>query len=144
MKKLSLITLLIVSLFLIGCTSPTQPYAAEDLRLAGQQYRTIVSDLSTIAKQQALDKAYKVVTESEVSKERGNALIAMSDTYQDVSWLQEQAMIAHELLRSGRQWVQAQKGIFNVVAEDWAESKKRVEEAGGGEGLQTKKIPAPK
>lgn len=128
-KRIALTMLLVPILFLYtGCTSPTQPVADESLRIAQQQFRTIVDDLATLGKQAALDEAYKEVTGNEGNSEaRGNALIKMSDRYEDISWLEVQAERAQGLLRDGREWVQAQRGIFDVLVDDWTRAKEAVD-----------------
>ena len=126
MKKYILISALFIATT-VGCTSPTQPYADKSLQLASQQYRTIVTDLAVMSKQSALDSAYAVITTEQDPTKRGEALIQMSDIYQKVSWLEVQAERSAGLLRNGREWVLSQKGIFNVLVEDWKKSSDNAE-----------------
>lgn len=109
---------MIASLGFVGCTPPTQPAAERDLQVAAQQFDTITYDLAAQAKYAAKKKAIDTVKASNDPVEREAAVKELSKTYANVEFLRIQAERAQGLLRSGREWVRAQRGIFDVVLED--------------------------
>lgn len=119
--------MVLVALVAAGCTSPTQPAAERDLQVAARQFNTITYDLALKAKYNAMMNALQVVRTSEDAAAREKAVLAMSDQYQEVEFLLVQAERAQGLLRSGREWVRAQRGIFTVLLEDFKEAKKRAD-----------------
>lgn len=124
-----------------GCTSPTQPSAERDLQVAAKQFDSIAFDLAIRVKYNAMKNALAVIKTSSDPAEKEKALIAMSDTYQEVEFLLIQAERAQGLLRSGREWVRAQRGIFDVLIEEGKEAKRRAD-AKEKPVLETKSLPS--
>lgn len=117
MKKLIALSFILI-LVTTGCTSPTQRPAERDLQVAAKQFDTITYDLAVKAKYGAMMNALGVIRTSGDPEERQKAVVTMSDAYSDVEYLLIQAERAQGLLRSGREWVRAQRGIFDVVMQD--------------------------
>jgi len=126
MKKV-LYFVCVVCLF-IGCTRQTQPWAEQNLLLGHEKYTEVVKKLADYTYQGALNDANRVITSDIGSEERSKALINMSDTYHNVSYLEIQAGRASEMLRNTYQWVHSQRGILNILWEDLQEANKRVKD----------------
>lgn len=128
MKKYTAIMMTVVLLVgFIGCTSPTQPSAERDLQVASEKFDTIVYDMALRAKRAEIRRVISIIQESNDPKEREKAVVEMSDTYAEVEFLLIQAERAQGLMRSGREWVRAQRGVFSVLFEEYKESKARAE-----------------
>lgn len=125
--KAYLAALLIVATLTVGCTSPTQPPAERDLQVAAAQFNTITYDLAIRVKYNAMMRSLDIIKTSNDPAVREKALLDMSDAYADVEYLLVQAERAQGLLRSGREWVRAQRGIFDVLISDAKEAMARVD-----------------
>jgi hypothetical protein len=124
MKKF--IISIICIIFVFGCTAPTQPSAERDLQVAQKQFATITYDLAMKAKYAEFMRAYDLVQTSQDPNERAQAVQQMSNAYTDIEFLLVEAEKAKGLLREGREWVRAQRGVFNVLIEKWSDAKKVV------------------
>jgi hypothetical protein len=142
MKKI-LITTLLLSFLVVGCTSPTQRPAERDLQVAAKQFGTITYDLAIRCKYNAMMNALHTIRTSSDPVVRENALIEMSDQYAEVEFLLIQAERAQGLLRSGREWVRAQRGIFTVLLEDAKQAKANVDAKQKPSKPTTTSLPAP-
>lgn len=120
---------LLLPLFLVGCTAPTQPWADENARLASQQFYTITDDLALTAKYQALMRALDRIAEASTPEEKKAIVLEMSDVYQDISFLEVESEKAQGRLRAARRWIHAQRGIGNVLMEEWEEARNRADVA---------------
>jgi len=111
-----------------GCTAPTQPIAAESLRIGIQQEHTVVTDLANIAKQSAVDQG---VAKARAAAEQSNPDSAQSAVeeavtqFDKVGWLLIQHERARSMLRFGQMYVWSQKGVFDIIVDDFKEAKQR-------------------
>ncbi len=113
---------------LIGCTTPTQYIAANSLERGVDQTANIVSDLSTMAKQYAVDMG---VAEARLAATAGDADAAQVAVQKAVSqfdkigWLQIQFERSRSLIRVGQRFVWSQKGVFDILISEYEEAKNR-------------------
>lgn len=129
MKKYILLFVL-VFVFAQGCTAPTQPIAQESFRLGIQQEHTIISDLSLISKQYAVDKAVADARAAAAKNDLDAVQMAvekLASDFETVSWLQIQHERARAVMRVAQQYIWEQKGIFDVMKKEIEQASKITE-----------------
>ena len=112
---------------LIGCTSPTQPWAERSLQLGQDKIEANATKLADLAYQKTLDEADRVIKESDDPKIRAAALQKLSNTYHKISFSEIQIGRAGELLRNTYEWVHSQRGFLSILWEDWQKASERIE-----------------
>jgi len=107
-----------------GCTKPTQIIAQDALQRAKQQDNKIIKDLSTLAKQYALDITGYKMHSAKDDKERDKIVLSFMNELDKISFLQ----ITHErvlrILGITERYVWEQQGILNILSEEWSEARK--------------------
>lgn len=118
-------TILFASL-LCGCTSPTQRIAERAFTIAMHYDATIVDDLSTLAKQQALDASAREIDLAFNDKNVDKAKLSatnLANTWEKIGFLQIQNERKRALFRIGQQYVLEQRGILNILFEEAVQAK---------------------
>ena len=130
MRKYLGISLVFIALLVgtIGCTAPTLPSAERDLQVASRHLGSVTYELAYLAKFNAMMNARQIIKTSDDPGVRETALITALDAYSDIEYYLVQAERAQGLLRSGREWVRAQRGFLSNLVEDAKEAKKRADE----------------
>lgn len=130
MKKFTIVVLSLLPCFM-GCTAPSQRVAADALQRGVDQEHSIVSDLSTIAKQSAVDNG---VAEARTAAANGNADAAQAavekavSQFDKIGWLQIQHERARSMIRVAQTYIWSQKGIFDIMVKEFEEAKNRAEQ----------------
>lgn len=126
-KKMVPICLIV---FLIGCTAPTQPIASKSLSEGINQAHSVFYDMSRIARQEILNSG--AADAAKYAKE-GNAEQAqlvvkrVFDQMNNVDWLHIQWERSRALVRIGQEFIWGQKGILDIVVDDWEKAKDNYE-----------------
>lgn len=125
MKRL--INLAIVSCLLItGCTSATQPFAVKAMERHLDQEQTIIYDLTRKGEQLSLDKAAAEMTVAVKSGDEKAAHKILESTANDMrlfGWYKVQAERSRSMARVAQTYIWSQKGILNILADEWSEAK---------------------
>jgi len=127
-KFIWLIPILVV---LAGCTAPTQPLAAQSLQVGADQEHSIVYDLATMARQSATNvgvaeaQAAALASDPELAKKAVEKAVSEFDK---VLYLLVQHERARALIRVGQRFVWEQKGVVNIMIDEFKEAKKRSDE----------------
>lgn len=131
MKNRTLFTLALASLVAFaGCTAPTQRIAADAIQRGVNQEHSIVQDLSTMAKQSAVDTG---VASARVAAASGNAdgaqaaVEKVANDFEKVGWLQIQHERARNMIRFGQMYVWSQQGIFDLMVKDLKTAKQNAD-----------------
>lgn len=133
MKKNTILILTFAGLVaLAGCTDPTQPIASEAISRGVAGDDRVVEDLSTIAKQYAVDKGVasaRAVAASGKGDEAQGAVESTANAFETVGWLQIQHERNRALIRVGQTYVYSQKGIANILVDEAKQAKKNADAA---------------
>lgn len=128
MRKAILFVPVLALSMLISCTAPTQRIASVAIQRGVEQEHNIINDLSVIAKQSAVDKG---VAEARAAAIAGDADAAQSAVekavtqFDKIGWLQIQHERARSLIRFGQVYIWSQKGIFDLMVDEFKEAKNR-------------------
>lgn len=128
MRNKLIFSCVILSLLAISCTSPTQRLAAYSMKRGIEQESSIVLDLSTLAKQQAVDHGVASVKLALAKQDEAAAKAAVentANTFNKIGWLQIQHERALSLLRTGQMYIWSQEGIIDILIKEGGEAKKK-------------------
>ena len=128
MKRL--IVLIISLSLLVGCTAPTQPIADQAMSVGIAQAHSIVMDLIRLQMQRIGDSAIQSVRGAASSQDPDAAqaiVVSVMTDVQKVQYLQQQHERARALMRIGQQYIWEQKGIVNILIDEFQEAKEKVD-----------------
>jgi hypothetical protein len=125
-KKKSVLVISIFSLFVIGCTSPSQKLAAVALDRGMGHMSTIEYDLVTLAKQQVLDLSAIEIKNAIVDQDEVGALAALEksfNTLNKIGWLQIEFEKAKSYVRLSGMYISSQQGVLDLLYKDFQKAK---------------------
>lgn len=129
-----------VLVLFVGCTMPSQRIAAEAIDRGAKQEHNIITDLTKIAKQSAVDNGVAKARAAAASNNPDAAQAAVQEAvtqFDKIAWLQIQHERARSLIRVGQSYIWSQKGIFDIMVEEFQEAKKRSDAAEIAESVST-------
>jgi hypothetical protein len=127
MKKFTIFSIVLIGVFIVGCTSPTQRIAQHSMEIGFKQEDSIVLDLSNMAKQFALDKA---VAQARNGCEGGDldavqvSVQNFADNFEKITWLQLQHERARRVLGISQEYIISQQGILDIMLREYREAEK--------------------
>ena len=126
MKKICF--LMSIFLCLGACTPPSQRIASDSLQRGISHGHSIITDLANMAKQSTVNQGVAEARAAVLTANEQAAQDAVQNTvsqWDKISWLQIQWERARGLMRVGQQFVWTQKGIFNLIVDEFKEAKAR-------------------
>jgi hypothetical protein len=126
MKKALITVACVLALFAVGCTSPTQKIAAVSTERGMEHINNIVDDLSTQAKQYALDAGVAAVKQAVANQDEAAAVAAVEGSFNEcnkIGWLQIEYEKAKSYLRLSQMYIWSQQGIFDVMYKGFEKAK---------------------
>jgi len=131
MMKINLLSSVLL-LAALGCTSQHNKIAESALTRGTQQEQTIINDLFNMTGQLIVDKYCAQARAAAADGDSEIAAAAVSDAitaFDKLTWLtREQQSHACELFRIAKRYVWSQRGLGNILANDWDEAQRRLEQ----------------
>jgi len=128
-KRLGIVSLLILPLFLLGCEA-TQPLAASAMDAGLKHQHKVFTNLADKQAQIVLnygaEKAATAASESDATKAQG-AVKYVFDEMNDLAWLKVQWERGRALLRTPQEYIWGQKPFLKLMWEEWQEAEKQVD-----------------
>lgn len=131
MKNYMIISAIFSMVVMLGCTSPTQPIAADALSRGVSGFNKTFDDMGRVAKQEILNSTAGKVNSAVEKQDPKSAAAALREGFNkrdDIEWLYIQKERSMSLIRIGQEFVWAQKGILNIMWDDWQKAKENTEE----------------
>lgn len=107
--------------------------AIASMELASKTNRSVVTDLSTIGKQQSLNNAAAKIETAQDASGRQKVLEEMAKTWEMIGWLQIQHERAESLNRMAKMYVWSRESWLSLFIRDVQESRAKVEAAKNGQ-----------
>lgn len=130
MKKQMIIVLFLL-VPIMGCTSPKQVIVANAFKRAMDTEHTIVQDLAKRAQQNALDKMRAGVHRAIDSQNKNMAdeeILGFADESEKIVFLRIAHERARELFRLTQQYIEEQRGLFDILSDEWEQADKIIKE----------------
>lgn len=96
------------------------------MELASRTNRTVVADLSTIGKQQALNNAAAKIETAQDTPARQKVLEEMANTWEQIGWLQIQHERAESLNRMAKIYVWSRESWLSLFIREIQEAQAKV------------------
>jgi hypothetical protein len=116
-----------ICISLWGCTSPTTLVAITAMERGVEQNRLIISDFAKLAKQATIDRAASDVLAAFDKGDKPEAIKVVSrlaTEWDKIGWLEKESIkVRWGLLGLVEQYLYQQKGILNILFEEWSNAK---------------------
>ena len=126
--RTSIIAAMLMLPVLSGC-GQFRNSAIASMELASKTNRSVVTDLSTIGKQQSLNNASAKIETAQDASGRKKVLEEMANTFETIGWLQIQHERAESLNRMAKMYVWSRESWLSLFIRDVQESRAKVEAA---------------
>lgn len=129
MKKISLVACFLLGFSIVGCTSPTQPIAAQSLKVGLEQEEKIHNNYRNMSTQFIVDAQ---VAKAQAAAVKGDVVKAQQVVEETVNnldvirYLDVQHERAKALFRIAQGYIWEQQGVLNVMKNEWDAAAKDV------------------
>lgn len=132
MKQKILICLICLAPILsMGCTSPKQVIVANSFERAMETEHNVVQDIQKKAQQNALDKMRDGVHRAIDAQDKNMAdkeMLEFANETEEIMFLRIAHERARELFRLTQQYIEEQRGIFDILSDEWNQADQIVKE----------------